>query len=56
VAAFFNSHADYELGCLGAEEPRKWFDIEGSRLLGELQDAVDNQYELRLRVWFQRSS
>jgi hypothetical protein len=51
-ARFFNEHADWETGMFGSEERRKWFDLEGVRLLADLKTAVGDRYELELNLWF----
>jgi len=49
-AAFFNEHIDWETGLFGSEERRRWYDVEGLQLMYDLQEALDGQFRVRLRL------
>ncbi|WP_285725460.1 hypothetical protein [Psychromicrobium xiongbiense] len=49
---FFNENADLDLGSFNSENKRKWFDLEGVRLLNDLQTEAGHLYRFKLHLWF----
>jgi hypothetical protein len=49
---FFNIHGDLETGTFGGEQNRKWFDLEGVRLLNDLTTEVGHLFRFKLVLWF----
>jgi len=51
-ARYFNEHADVDSATFGGEEKRKWFDLEGVRLLNDLTKKAGDRYVFTLELWF----
>jgi hypothetical protein len=51
-AAYFTAHANEETGSFGGEDNRKWFDLEGVRLLNDLTEQAGQRHTFKLDLWF----
>lgn len=49
---FFNVHADEETRLYGGEENRRWFELEGFRLLEELRKQAGHRFNFDIHLWF----
>ncbi|MWV30857.1 hypothetical protein [Rathayibacter iranicus] len=49
---FFQENADLDTSLFGSEKKRRWFQVEGLRLLKELQEQAGDEFDLTIDLWF----
>ncbi len=51
-ATFFRTRANEDTGLFGSEERRRWFQVEGFRLLKELKEQARDRFDFTIDLWF----
>ncbi|PPI70495.1 hypothetical protein C5D98_07005 [Rathayibacter rathayi] len=51
-ATFFWENADLDTSLFGSEQKRRWFQVEGFRLLKELQQQAGDEFDFTIDLWF----
>lgn len=49
---FFNTYANEDTQLFGSEERRRWFTLEGFRLLEELRKQAGSRFDFEIYLWF----